>query len=181
MKKIRLDSRHYLLLFLGIILVGLFGIMVNYLGWMKEVKDDSSPLATADCLSVFYQTNDGLISLTNLEPISDLMGINTDPIVFTVKNKCYKKVSYQILLETKEESKELLDRVVIAINNEANHKLSFYETKPVFSSSFATSHLLKTDSLNEQEEKEFALRMWIPSDILDVNNLNYYGKINVQS
>lgn len=132
---------------------------------------------------VFHEKNGAKVALTKATPVPDSVGLSSASYTFTIKNNLKKTISYKIVLEDDIEAmiadfceetqlpKELL-RVSIKENNEKNQIYTISELK---------DNVLENNIIKPQEEKNYAIRLWLTSSpTMNIgNDLHYHGVVKV--
>ena len=170
-----------LLICIGLIFIVIGGFSFAYLNFI--LKGEETNLVQSGCLQVDF-TESNVITLSNAAPITNAMGKNSTPYVFTITNSCTLDAYYETTFNVLTTS---------ATGNENKVKLyltggSYFEPTLVSNFSAVTlentptdvrsSYLIDSGYLEVGETKTFNLRMWIDYDATDFSN-SFNNKIIV--
>ena len=173
-----------IILIISIVLsIALIGGSVAYLRTTRT-QTDSNRITALDCLQITYTSLSNDINLQNTYPISDTKGLQLDPYTFKIKNLCTEKITSHINLETLITNNALsIEYIKVSLDNETPALLS---TKPNGTKYYdntvsSSSKNLASVDLNQNEEREYSLRLWLNEEttLEQARNKTYQGRVIV--
>lgn len=170
-----------LLSIISIFLIGSLIIGFSYSFWLVTKTQNSENLVEVGCFEMTMEEDiESVINLNNSYPVSDVVGMQSKPYVFSIKNNCsidaYYKINYEI-----DQSSTLNPKFV---------KISLNDNKPIFlnhgdyeKTSDSYAYNLDSGILKENEIREFNFRMWLDEEttLNDAGGKNLVGKIVTNS
>ncbi len=169
--------------FIGGISILLLVVGVSYAYWSLTFIQTENNVVMSDCFEIEFLEEDA-IYLNKAYPMSDRDGLKNMPYTFMIQNVCSTLAFYQINLEEIEtEVKALSDHYIKVSLNRSKGKLldTYEEVLPTIEHAFS-SHKLTSDSLKENEVKEFQLWLWMDENtpaINEVMNAAFFSKVSV--
>jgi hypothetical protein len=178
-----------------LILVMLF-IGSSYALWKVTKYQNGVNVVETGCFSLAFSEQSSSINLTNAYPISDEKGLKTTPYVFTLTNTCTVEAEYNVylnalkVLDTESKSIKIDDSLIrysfgstttttdtlsSATLNDDSSSYSNFDYKD----DIASSYILASGTLKQNESIQYSLRLWIGEDATtDINNKIFEGVIS---
>ncbi len=166
-------------------------IAITYAVWTSNASQTTQNAITVGCVNVTLTNESGNISIGEAYPISDNTGKTLTPYKFTVSNNCNFSATYDVTLESLNEStldgkyvKALLNEQTVATTNLTAKLLSGYTTSsPCFNTSCKGGwKLLEKQVLGAKGTKAYDLRLWITEDAdTSIANRIFNSKIVVRA
>ncbi len=88
------------LLLIGLMLIGCLYITQSYALWIVEKEQTKENEIEVGCFSIGFSEQSESINLNNTYPMSDSLGLSSDPYTFTITNTCTINNSYVLTLNT---------------------------------------------------------------------------------
>ncbi len=132
---------------------------ISFALWQTTKVQEDMNIIAGGCFDVSLEGNDP-INLANAYPIKDSDGAATTPFTFTIKNKCSNETSYNVSLESLDETTFDSSKIKVMLDNDMKLYNAYSETEKYFETS-KEARLLVTGSLGDNEIATYNLRMWI--------------------
>lgn len=167
MKKSRIITISFSILILLALIVGFSYARINI-----KVNAEKTNLIEAGCLKVSL-TDNGNLNLANSIPVSDAIGVDSDPYIFTITNECtltaYYETTFNILNTSNSEN---LSKVKLNLTGDsyvAPTQISSLSSATMFETynNISNSYLLDSGYLRAGDSKTFKLRMWIKEEVTE--------------
>ena len=88
------------LLIIGLMLIGCLYITQSYALWVVKEKQTNENEVEVGCFSIGFSEQSNSINLNNTYPMSDSLGLSSNPYTFTITNTCTINNSYVLTLNT---------------------------------------------------------------------------------
>ena len=129
------NSKKKLILILTICVMTLLLVVgISYALWQTTKVQEDTNIIAGGCFDVSLEGNDP-INLANAYPIKDDVGKATTPFTFTIKNKCSNETSYNVSLESLNNSTFDGSKIKIMLNEDMKLYNGFNETEKYFETS----------------------------------------------
>ena len=167
------------------ILIGIIALVgVSYAVWQLTLQQTGINVVTTGCFQITF-TDKNPIQLSNVFPMNETKGKALVPYEFTITNTCNTKASYQVNLEVLNTTTlNRLDYVRVLLNQKValnnSSILSQNESVVTTIENASSSYLLENGVLNELEEKNYEVRLWLDENtpaIEDVMNKILESKV----
>ena len=168
--------------FIFIALVLLFATISTYLIYYN-FKEERDEILHSKSLEVTYHEKDGnKVTLNKVTPVTDYVGLSSDPYTLTIKNNTNAVVKYKIkLVEDREAidkddcSNKLIPKNIIKV---AIHEKG--EVSKVYNLDDISN--LESGVLEPKEKKDYMVRVWITNNsiINRGSKLHYHGLLEVE-
>lgn len=132
---------------------------ISFALWQTTRVQEDMNIIAGGCFDVSLEGNDP-INLANAYPIKDSEGAATTPFTFTIKNKCSNETSYNVSLESLDETTFDSSKIKVMLDDDMKLYNTYSETEKYFETS-KEARLLVTGSLGDNETVTYNLRMWI--------------------
>lgn len=169
------------------ILIGIITLVgVSYAVWQLTLQQTEINVVTTGCFQITF-TDKNPIQLSNVFPMNETKGKALVPYEFTITNTCNTKASYQVNLEVLNTTTlNRLDYVRVLLNQKGalnnSSILSQNESVVTTIENASSSYLLENGVLNELEEKNYEVRLWLDENtpaIEDVMNKILESKVSI--
>ena len=88
------------LLLIGLMLIGCLYVTQSYALWIMTEKQTNENEVEVGCFSIGFSEQSNSINLNNTYPMSDSLGLSSNPYTFTITNTCTINNSYVLTLNT---------------------------------------------------------------------------------
>ncbi len=172
MKK-KKNNRWLAILFLAVVLVALFVAYAIFTYQKTGTKQNE--LTTGTLVLKLDETKGNAIDLSNVVPVLDETGLETDPYQFTLINEGSLSAQYRIRLEYDEDAMAAdgctdktmaYSQVKYALWKQNNTTDDASQNDPALLSTL-TDHILDAGTLTAGDSNDYALRLWIDSQVGD--------------
>ena len=188
------------LLIIGLMLIGCLYVTQSYALWIMTEKQTNENEVEVGCFSIGFSEQSNSINLNNTYPMSDSLGLSSDPYTFTITNTCTINNSYVLTLNTINTNTLDVSKIKYALYKSSEEKptvgskLSRINTdlENLRVENLGTSYILDTGVLtggtkvdgevSKGEEVTYNLYLWI-DDIAgnEVEGQTFEASINVVS
>ena len=167
-----------LIVFLIALIVTVSSLTYAFFLSIDEIDNNT---ATTECFKLsFEDSND--IDIKYAYPLSEEEGNSLSPYVFTIKNTCKNTASYQVNIETLDNSSIKTNNVRIKFENEHSKILSDLEDVTTFvNNNVSKSNKITEGTLRQNEQITYSLRLWLDenSTVEDTADKIYKSKVVV--
>lgn len=175
------ESRYIfpVLLIAGLIMIG----GISYAVWTILHTATNTNVIQTGCFNTTFTENGNAINLADAFPTTDSEGETLTPHTFTIENTCSLTASYNVNIESLQDTDLTLDNIKISIDNETPTLLSNMTTIDTTIKDAIEAKNLKTGTLAAGESKSYALRMWLDENapLETASNKTYKGKIVIDT
>lgn len=153
-----------------LLVVAIIMLMGLSYAWYQLTLNGNNPITiTTGTLEVSYSESDGVINLTNAEPMSDEEGMSTNPYTLTITNTGNLASSYTIYADDTSISSEAtrIPSEYVKYNIECDgisEQGTFDELEIDSNNTSTVSRILKTGSIDALDSLTCNLRIWISED-----------------
>ncbi len=137
--------------------------LVSYGLWQKNYTQKGVNENIFGCLDITYSENVSSIGLSNAYPMSISEGVETDPYVVTMTNKCDVISSYSIVMSKRSDSNPLDDKyVMVAVDGDIKKFSEAEKTENQSFSGFTTSisREISKGILGSKATRKISIRSW---------------------
>lgn len=134
---------------------------VLYALWTIPKSKGDPNVISSGCFKIIFTEGSSNVDLINAYPISDEQGALTNAYNFTIENTCSLAASYQVNLESLENTTLNLSRIKISIDNEEPVLISSLDNSYTTVSDAKESKILKSGKLTAGTTKSYSLRLWL--------------------
>ncbi len=163
-------SKMLLVSLLAILIIGIGGTYA-YIRFFASGGDN---VIVSGCLKLSFNEGQGL-NLSDSQPVSDDIGLSSDPYNFTVTNSCSLDADYKVSINVLNSSSEGNDsKIKLSLDDGSspiqNPTMVGSLTENVLAEpvdGVVKSYLLDSGVIGVGESKTYNLRMWIDNDVED--------------
>lgn len=195
LKKIA-KNRYTLFSLLFIVVVLIVYLLMTARAYIPVNVDgtNQSMISFSSCATIGMSDTGEYITLENTYPVSDNVGVNTDPYEFSITNECTESKTMSVYLVVNDSTTINTDYINLYYGKDGSSlsitTFSDYETFEFASdyisqytsltdNSISTIYTLGTYTVSENSSEEFSLRLWIDSEAIDVENQTFNATIVV--
>ena len=168
-----------------LILLSVIGITMAYLS--TGSTQSLANTFTSGCLNINIESESSAITLTNIYPITDVEGLDSDAYTFTIRNNCSEATKYQVNLESLNETANSLNANYLKVALESDsfgNIITKLGSDPVVNHTITgsyESHEIYKGEIAGNSIKTYSLRMWMDYDTTKEQGANktFTSKINV--
>lgn len=144
------------------VLLGIIFIIATFAFWQTTIMQNGENVIKTSCVSMNLTNEKNAIDLQKTYPLGDIDGKQLLPFSFTVENNCDQEVTFKVALEILGGS-TLNSNYIKSMLNEENPVLlsGASEVSDKVINDSQKSLLLKTDTLNGNDSKNYDLRLWL--------------------
>lgn len=190
-KKRRLKKKVKLALVIILLCISLSVLIgTTYALWLSTFHQKDANVISTGCFETTFKEMSSSIDLSNTYPVNDEKGLKSTPYVFKIKNVCDNKAKFQVTLNTLQKTgNKIPDELIKYVFYESNENADTgsllsgadknEETKDIHTTlPIINSYIMKEDILGANEEKEYALKLWI-SDTATTSINGYYFESSI--
>lgn len=148
----------------------------------EKVEGTSQAVVSfSSCSSISYSDSTDSITFTNAYPVSNNVGLNTDPYEFQIANYCEESQEISVYLVINEETDIDLSNIDIYFGNETTEEVKeikkitdyastnladeyTFQYSELTSNDIESVYLLGTYTVSKDEVQDLSLRLWIDKD-----------------
>ncbi|MBR4619236.1 MAG: hypothetical protein IKO49_08030 [Bacilli bacterium] len=164
-----------------IILILAFAIICTYKIYNK-FEGDRDKILNSSSLKVTYHGLGEKVSLKKITPVTDSVGLSSNPYKFTIKNNTNTKVKYKVVLEDDIEQYEKDDCGEYKIPNDII-KLGIHtkgNVSEIYNLDDLDDNVLDVGYISARDEVKYTIRLWISQNTLFQDaDMHYHGIIKV--
>lgn len=193
------EVRYFILIFLGFLIILTISLEVTYSFMKSQVKEEEniSDINVNSCAKIIFEENSKEINLTNTYPMSDEVGLQTEPFIFSISTSCNLDINYKIYISSLKTMDSLENKVIrYAIKDINNNKLLVIkDLKDAVAGEidFASYELdmlkdeniyrIYQNNLTSSEIQKLALYVWIKDDVASTTTMNQdlFLKVSVKA
>ena len=183
LKKLNMKQKR-IIISVGLLLIISLLVGISYSYYLITLKQEGKNIISSACFKVTLINEKNDINLDKTYPISEEDASKLVPYEFTIKNVCDKAASYQVNLETLDESTLETAYLRNKLDENTSTILGNLEEVDIYVNENAKeSRKLSTGILLKNEEVTYKLKVWVDnnSTVEQSSDKNWIGKVVVIS
>ena len=174
--------KYYVKQFIIIIFILLVAVIPTYLIY-NNFKDKRDQIRSSESLSItFHESAGDKVSLKDIAPVTDSVGLSSPSYTFTIKNNLEAPVRYSIKLvedlDAVEKDDCLSRRIPMQVLRLGYHKEK--EENKILGFSELIDNTIVTDTIKGYGKVEYTVRVWAGKGTLAADNdLHFHGILQV--
>lgn len=153
-------------IYIGIIVAVLLVVIssFSYALWKASLSQTDENTLVSDCFSLSFSEMSN-INIQNTYPMYDEEGKKMTPYTFTLKNNCSSLASFEILLETTQNTTLNSEYLKVMMNENTPVLYSSLENKTVTIPNGKEARKIETGVIDGNGTLEYQVRLWIDENV----------------